>query len=328
MEENAQRKKSLWEYGVVIWVIITLNFFLPRAMPGDPFLIISGENDEEIAQFSDEQRAYYRELYGLDKPLPIQYGSYLFSLMRLDLGQSLYFNAPVSSLIVERLPWSLLLVGASIILSTTLGLLLGGVAALFRGLWIDTSLYFSLIVISEIPAFLLALMLLFLFSATLEWFPLSGAMTHFMEFDGVGARFIDIARHAVLPVISLTIVRMGGMFLLARNSMIRVLSKDYIRTAEAKGLSRVRILTAHIMRNAMLPVATRFFLSLGGFVGGAILVETVFSYPGLGYLMREAVLVQDYPLIQGIFLLVTVAVLLANFVADQIYPKLDPRIGG
>lgn len=318
-------KKGVVEYLIVIWVILSLNFFLPRIMPGDPFLILSGENGEETARFSEQQRRYYHDLYGLDKPVGVQYLSYMTSLLRADLGESLYYNEPVFSILMQRLPWSLFLVLAAVFLSSFAALIFGGIAA-FRGGWMDASLYFSMIVISEIPAFLVALLLLFVFSASLKWFPLSGGMSHFMGVSGLIARVADILHHAVLPAVSLSIVRAGGMFLLSRNSMVGILSKEYIRTARAKGLGRFRIVTAHVMRNAMLPVVTRFFMSLGGFAGGAILVENVFAYPGLGYLMREAVIVQDYPMIQGIFLLVTLAVLTANFLADRIYPLLDPRV--
>ena len=156
-----------------------------------------------------------------------------------------------------------------------------------------------MIAISEIPAFLLGLVLLFTLAAGLGLFPLSGAMTHFARYTGFWDKFADIARHAALPVITLAMARTGGMYLLARNSMTTVLTKDYLRTARAKGLTPMRILARHTLRNAMLPIVTRIFLSLGGLVGGAILVENVFAYPGLGRLMREAVLVHDYPIDPG-----------------------------
>jgi peptide/nickel transport system permease protein len=217
-------------------------------------------------------------------------------------------------------------VTAAIILSTLAGCLLGSLSACFGGRRPDRWLYLTMIAISEIPAFLLGLLLLFGLAAGLRLFPLSGAMTPFAEYRGLWDRLSDLARHAALPVLTLSLVRTGGMYLLARNSMITVLTRDYVRTARAKGLFPLRILTRHTLRNAMLPIVTRVFLSLGGMVGGAILVENVFAYPGLGLLMREAVLVHDYPLIQGIFLLVTLSVLSANVTADILYTCLDPRI--
>lgn len=321
-----QGTKRFLEYLLTIWVIVTLNFALPRVMPGDPFLFLSAEEGDEIARFSETQQHYYRSQYGLDRPLIVQYGTYLGALVKGDLGYSIYYNQGVTAILLRRLPWTLLLVTAAVALSTLAGALLGSLSAYFRGRRLDRWLYPAMIAVSEIPAFLLGLVLLFALAAGLKLLPLSGAMTHFTADNGLWDKFMDIVRHAVLPVLTLTIVRAGGMYLLARNSTATVLTKDYLRTAHAKGLHSLRILVRHTLRNAMLPIVTRIFLSLGGLVGGAILVENVFAYPGLGFLMREAVLVHDYPMIQGIFLIVTVSVMSANFSADLIYRRLDPRI--
>jgi len=319
-------RQTILQYLITVWVIATLNFLLPRMMPGDPFLLLSADQGEEIARFSEAQRRYYIAQYGLDRPWLEQYAVYLAALARGDLGQSLYYNEPVTEILIRRLPWTLVLVLAAVALSTVAGALLGSLSAHRRGGWTDRLLYAAMITIAEVPAFLLGLVLLFVFAAGLRLFPLSGAMTPFAETGSAWAHLADLAWHAALPVATLTIVRSGGMYLLARNSMTTVLARDYLRTARAKGLGPGRILMRHSLRNALLPITTRVFLSLGGLVGGAILVENVFAYPGLGRLMREAVLVQDYPLIQGIFLLVTVSVLTANFLADFVYARLDPRI--
>jgi peptide/nickel transport system permease protein len=315
----------LKDYLFTVWVIVTLNFFLPRAMPGDPFLHISSEMGEEVAVFTEEQRQYYLEYYGLNRPIMNQYFSYLWEIGKGNLGFSLYYNEPVGKIIVKRLVWTGFLVITTVILSTLLGTALGSLSAWFRDRWVDKALFFNLILVSEVPAFLLGLILLFVFAAGTGWFPLSGAFTHFSNYN-IFQRTLDILHHAVLPVVTLTITRLGGMYLLARNSMTSVLSRDYMRTAQAKGLSKPRIIFHHGMRNALLPIVTRVFLGLGGIVGGAILVENVFTYPGLGLLMREAVMMHDYALLQGIFLVVTLCVLLANLFADLIYRKLDPRI--
>ena len=319
--------QRILEYCFTVWVIVTLNFALPRVMPGDPFLHLSAEENAEVAGFSRAQQDYYRSQYGLDRPVMEQYIVYLSALLRADLGYSIYYNQDVTAILLRRLPWTLLLVTVAVGASTLAGCLLGSLSASYRGRWQDRWLYPVMIAVSEIPAFLLGLVLLFTLAAGLRLFPLSGAMTHFAVYNGAADKIADIARHAVLPVLTLTIARTGGMYLLARNSLTTVLARDYIRTARAKGLHPARILIRHTLRNAMLPIVTRIFLSLGGLVGGAILVENVFAYPGLGRLMRDAVLVHDYPLIQGIFLLVTVSVLSANFLADLIYGRLDPRIG-
>jgi len=321
-----QRTRRLLEYLFTVWIIVTLNFALPRVMPGDPFLYLSTDQGQEIARFSEAQQDYYRRQYGLDRPLAQQYAAYLAALAAGDLGYSIYYNQGVTAILLQRLPWTLLLVTAAVALSALAGCLLGSMSAAFRGRALDRWLYPAMIAVSEIPAFLLGLLLLFTLAAGWQLFPLSGAMTHFAVYASLWDRLADIARHAALPVLTLAIVRTGGIYLLARSSMAAVLARDYLRTARAKGLHPLHILVRHTLRNAMLPIVTRIFLSLGGLVGGAILVENVFAYPGLGRLMREAVLVHDYPMIQGIFLLVTLTVLTANYLADRIYGRLDPRI--
>lgn len=317
---------NISEYLATFLVVLTLNFVLPRVMPGDPFLFLSSDVGDEVARFSPAQEEAYRSQYGLDRPWHEQYGIYLLRLLHGDLGYSIYYNQEVTAILLARLPWTLLLVLSAVFLSTILGCLLGSLSAIFRNRAPDRVLYPMLITMSEIPPFLLGLVLLFVFAASMKLFPLSGAMTHFAKHSNFWETATDIAHHAVLPILTLTLVRTGAMYLLARNAMTTVLARDYIRTARAKGLTSPRILVRHSLRNAMIPVTTRIFLSLGGLVGGAILVENVFAYPGLGRLMREAVLVHDYPMIQGIFLLVTLFVLLANGAADLIYRRLDPRI--
>ncbi len=315
-------------YLITVWVILTLNFLLPRLMPGDPFVYLSGEEGEDLPEISEAQKNYYMIQYGFDDPLYLQYGRYFARLARGDLGQSIYYNTPVSIMLARRLPWTLGLVCLAVLFSTILGTLLGGIAAALRHHWVDRFLFMGLIVVSEIPAFLLGLVMLFFFAAFLKLFPLSGAMTPFPGPMTALEKLSDICRHGALPVATLTLARLGGIFLLARNSLVTIMARDYLITARAKGLGRGRIFWRHALRNAMLPIVTRVFMSLGALTGGAILVENVFNYPGLGKLMRQAVLYQDYPLIQGIFLLVTLAVLLANFMADLVYKHLDPRISG
>jgi peptide/nickel transport system permease protein len=318
------KQKKAMEYMITIWVIITLNFMLPRLMPGDPFIFLSGEEGEDIAVFSEAQRQYYFQQYNFDKPLAVQYGRYLTGLFKADLGYSIYYNESVLNIIARRLPWTLFLVTAAVAISTFSGTILGAVSAGARHLWADHVFFLGFIIISEIPAFLLGLVLLFVFAAQMGIFPLSGAMTHFCHHMTLGQKISDIAMHAALPVATLAIVRIGGIYLLARNSIVTVLARDYIVTARALG--KIRVFRRHTLRNAMLPIVTRVFLSLGALVGGAILVENVFNYPGLGRLMREAVMVHDYPLIQGIFMVVTLTVLSANLMADFIYKRIDPRV--
>jgi len=315
------------EYAITIWVIITLNFLLPRLIPGDPFLVLSSQEaeDEEII-LSEEQRQYLFEYYGLDQPIHKQYFVYMGELLRGNLGFSLYYKQPVSEIIISRLPWTVFMVISAVVLSTLIGTIIGCISAWYREKWVDKSLFLFMIIFSEIPSFLIGLILLFVFAAGLGLFPLAGAVTHFADFQSGWSRIWDVIHHAILPVTALTISHLGGTYLLGRNSMTTVLEKDYLRTAWAKGLSQSRIIFRHALKNALLPIVTRVFISLGSLVGGAILVENVFSYPGLGTLMRQSVRVHDYPVIQGIFLVVTILVLLANFLADLVYKKLDPRV--
>jgi peptide/nickel transport system permease protein len=317
----------LLEYALTIWIITSLNFLLPRMIPGDPFLTLSSDSaeDEEII-LTAEQRAYYNKYYGLDKTLGEQYIDYYKELFKGNFGYSLTYKDSVSSIIMRRLPWTAFMVLSSVILSTIIGAILGVISAWYRNRWPDKLLYIQSILLSEMPSFLLGLILLFVFAASLKLFPLSGALTPFAKYANIGEKITDIIKHAVLPVTALTITQLGGMYLLSRNSVIAVLKKDYVRTAEAKGLPKRRVMSRHIFRNAMLPIVTRVFISLGSLVGGAVLVESVFAYPGLGQLMKQSVRMHDYPVIQGIFLVVTIFVMLANMLADLVYSKLDPRI--
>ncbi len=315
------------EYAITFMVIITLNFMLPRMMPGDPFLHLSGEGGEEVWAFTAEQRQYFIEYYGLDRPLPEQYARYLTGLIQGDMGVSYYYKDQVSSIILRRLPWTLMIVAGATLLSLLLGTVLGSFSAFHRESWKDKSLYLLMIVFSEIPAFLLGIVLLIIFAAGMGLFPLSGAMRHFANYTG-WEHVKNVLHHAALPVITLSLARVGGIYLLVRNTFTTVMGKDYIRTARAKGLTEKRIRYYHALRNALLPLVTRVALQMGAMVGGAVLVENVFAYPGLGLLMRQAVFVRDYPLLQGIFLVLAFGVLGANLLADLLYRVLDPRTRG
>lgn len=318
--------KKISEYFITFFVIITLNFFVPRLMPGDPFTFLSSEEGQVTVTFSEEQINKYKAYYGLDKPLNVQYASYIKNLLKGNIGYSIYYNDSVINILGKRMLWTISIVIAAIFISCLAGTILGSLSAWYRNGLLDKVLYSIMIAISEIPAFLIGILFLFILAAKLEMFPLSGGMSTFAKFDGFAEMMIDVIHHAVLPVLTLSIVRLGEFYLLSRNSMISVLSKDYMRTARAKGIGDVRIIFRHALKNAMLPIVTRVFLSLGAVFGGAILVENVFNYPGLGRLMREAVMVRDYVLIQGIFLFVAVTVLTMNLAADIIYRKLDPRV--
>ncbi len=323
---NGRAAKKLVEYLITFFCIVTLNFFLPRLMPGDPFTFVSGEVDEVTVTCSEEQLVKYKEYYGLDQPLSKQYVDYISKLMCGDIGYSIYYNEDVLTLLGKRALWTIVLVVVAILLSCVLGIMLGSISAWNRNNYLDRFLYYWMICTSEIPSFLIGLLLLFVGAAWLDWFPLSGGISTFAVFHSPWNKVLDLVHHAVLPIITLVVARLGSFYMISRSSMLTVLSKDYMRTARGKGLSWQRLLFVHALKNAAIPVVTRVFLSLGTVFAGAVLVENVFNYPGIGQLMRESVMLRDYVLIQGIFLFFAISVLTMNFVADLIYKKLDPRV--
>ena len=324
--KTKKRLKSIAGYLFTLLLLLTLNFSLPRLMPGDPFIQAGGEAGEVVTYYSEDQIDYLREYYGLDEPVHEQYLTYLGEIFSGNLGFSFYYNEDVGEIILKRLPWTMFLVISSMVFSIILGVFLGSYSAENRGSWKDRAAYLIMIVFSEIPAFLIGIFLLVILGANLGLFPLSGGITHFTEHESIWSQGIDIVYHAALPILTLTLSRVGGMYLLTRNSMTAVLTKDYIKTARAKGLNNTRIKYVHALKNAILPLITRICLQMGGVIGGAVLAENVFAYPGLGTLMTDAVFVRDYPLLQGIFLVMALTVMGANLLADILYQKLDPRV--
>lgn len=314
-------------YLLIILTVITINFFLPRLMPGDPFLFLSVEDGNVSVTFSQEQIDYYMGYYGLDRPLHIQFATYLKQIMTGDLGNSIHYNQQVDKLILSRLPWTLLIVFSSLGISCIAGAILGAISAWKRNGWLDKILYFIMGIISEIPSFMVGLGLLFVMAANWKWFPLSGATTPFKVYESNWSFIMDVLLHAALPILTLALTQIGDFYLVSRNSMMTVLTKAYMLTAKAKGLKKHTIIIKHGLKNAWLPVLARLFLSLSRALGGAVLVENVFAYPGVGKLMREAVMIRDYVLIQGIFLVVVLTVVVVNIFADWLYKKLDPRVG-
>ncbi|TCJ16728.1 ABC transporter permease [Rubrobacter taiwanensis] len=309
------------QYVLVLWVALTLNFLLTRVAPGDPINYLLGD---EVNALTPEQREQVLSQYGLDEPLLVQYGMYWVNVARFELGTSVRFGQPVADVLIDRLPWTLLLVGCATVLSTFIGITAGTIAAWKRGSARDTGLMVGILSLEAMPGFWIGMILISVFSVTLGLFPTYGAVS-LVSLDGL-AHVWDVARHLVLPVIAITLATSGSVFLLSRASMLTTLGEDYTTMAEAKGVSERGVVFRHALRNALLPVYTNFTLSLGTLVSGAVVIETVFAYPGLGRLIYEGVLARDYPLLQGAFLLVTVGVISANLLADLTYPLLDPRV--
>lgn len=313
---------KLGQYVLVLWIAITLNFFLPRMMPGNPLALLAGE---EVNLLTPAQRQEIKAKVGLDQPLPAQYVQYAQNLLRGDFGYSYQKNKPIIGILAERLPWTLLLTGTSLLLSTLIGVTLGALSAWQRGGRRDVGLLGVFIFLESLPAFWVGMLLVALFAVRWPLFPTFGAVTPWVTMTSE-ERILDILRHLALPLTTLTIVSISGTFLVARYSMLSVLGEEYINVARAKGLRERSVLFRHALRNALLPIATVFTLNLAFAVGGATVVETVFSYPGVGRLIYEAVLNRDYPVLQAAFLLITVVVVAANILADTVYPLLDPRV--
>ncbi len=319
--------RRLGFYLLAGWAALTLNFFLPRLMPGDPATALFARFRGRLAP---EAMDALRETFGLTQaPLWKQYLTYLSHVLRGDLGVSVaYFPAPVSQVIATGLVWTLFLAGTAVVISFAIGTLLGIVSAWRRRGWVDTWLPSTLVFLGAFPYFWLAMVALYVLGFALGWFPLGHAYGDDLT-PGFTFEFIaDVFRHAALPVGTVVIATLGGWLLTMRNSMISILGSDFVNLARAKGLTPRRVVMRYAARNALLPSVTGFGMALGFVLGGSLLTEIVFSYPGQGYLLVQAVRNQDYALMQGIFLVITLAVLGANWLVDLVYLWLDPRTRG
>ena len=316
--------RRLGFYLLAAWVALTLNFFLPRLMPGDPATALFARFRGRLGP---EAMQALRETFGLtDAPLLSQYLTYLAHALRGDLGISVaYFPSPVTEVIATGLIWTIFLAGTAVVVSFAIGTLLGVAAAWWRRGWVDTWLPSLLVFLGAFPSFWLAMVALYVLGFTLGWFPLGHAYGDDLTPGFSVAFFADVARHAVLPIGTIVIATLGGWLLSMRNTMIAILGSDYVNLARAKGLPASRVALRYAARNALLPSVTGFGMALGFVLGGSLLTEIVFSYPGQGYLLVQAVRNQDYPLMQGIFLVITLAVLAANWLVDLVYLWLDPR---
>jgi peptide/nickel transport system permease protein len=308
------------QYALVLWAAVTLNFALPHLAPGDPVVYLYGGADQSLDPVLLEQ---IRAGYGLDRPILEQYVSFWSGLVRGDLGTSVQYNRPVADVLWDKLPWTVALVGVATLLAFVIGALLGAWAAWRRGTAKETGTVVTILALDSMPGFWIGMILIAVFSVGLGWFPSYGATT--ITATG-GDWFAEVASRMVLPVATLTIAGIGAFFLMTRASMIGVLDEPFVRLARAKGLSELRVAVRHALRNALLPVYTTLTLALGVMLSGAVVVETVFAYPGLGKLIYDAVTARDYPLLQGAFLLATVGIVAANLLADVTYPLLDPRV--
>ncbi|NAZ83894.1 ABC transporter permease subunit [Kineococcus sp. R8] len=314
-------------YVAALWAALTLNFFIPRWMPGDPVDILISKLAQR-GPVAPATRRSIEALLGTDssQPLWTQYGRYLHNIATGDLGVSVtFFPTTVGQIISQTLPWTIGLIGIATVISFVLGVGLGTLAGWKRGSWIDNLVPVTTM-FQSVPYFWLALILLFLLGSTFAVFPLYGGYDVYGATPGWNSAFLtSVAYYGTLPALTIVLSSIGGWMLGMRNMMVSTLSEDYMVTAEAKGLRPMRIMRRYAARNAVLPSVSGFAISLGFVVAGSIVTEAVFSYPGIGSALLQAVSSNDYALMQGIFLIITVSVLGANLLVDLLYAVIDPR---
>ncbi|HHY32241.1 MAG TPA: ABC transporter permease [Firmicutes bacterium] len=302
---------------LTVAVSVTLTFIIVRVMPGDPATMLMDP------RMTEEIRQQILHDFGLDKPLWVQYLTYVGQLLKGNLGVSFRSLTPVAAVIWSRLPWTLLLMGTSFILTILIGVPLGVVAAVKRGGACDRVINAFAIAGHSIFVPWLGITLLYLLGYTLPWFPIGGAC----DIGVTGWEAVSsVARHLVLPVTTLTIINLASYVLFLRTGMVETLREDFVRTARAKGVPENRVIFRHALRNAFLPTVTMIGLQLGSMVGGAVLTESVFAYPGVGRLIYESVTQHDYPVLQGTFIILAFTVILANILTDLAYAYLDPKV--
>ena len=306
----------------VLWAVATILFFIFRLAPGTPLAAYIEPT------FTEEQQEALLARFGLDKPLYVQYGIYLLNLLKGDLGDSFIFRDSVANLIWEVFPNTIALTLVSLIVAYIVGVLGGALLAWMRNTWFETWSIPLVLATRAAPEFWLGMILLAIFSFGLGVFPSGGAVTAGAEFPNEWARFfsLDFLKHLILPSLTLAIYLHGLPLLLMRSNMLEVMQEDFVTMAQMKGLSTWNIMVRHAARNALLPVLTAFALGIGYSIGGNVVIETVFSWPGLGRMLVRAVSANDYPLAQGAFLVIAAVMIFMNFIADLLYSTLDPRV--
>lgn len=314
--------RTVLQYALTLLVALAVNFFLPRLAPGNPINSLLGA--DVVETMTAEQVAQVAAELGIHDPLHIQFWNYLTGIFSTDFGNSILLGMPVWDALMQRLPWTLLLMGVALLFSTLIGTVLGVVSAWKRGEITDIVTMGGVLFIGSLPPFWLAMMLIILFSTTLGWLPSFGAYqlgTSFPRPDW----FLGVGKRLIMPALALGVVQAASVLLISRASMMAALNQDYIMFARAKGVSERVIFFKHAFRNALLPLYTHVMMGLGSLVGGALVIESVFAYPGLGSLVVMGVNSRDYPLLQGLFVIATISIILANLVTDIFYPLIDPR---
>lgn len=309
-------------YLIAFAVIVAINFVLPRLIPGDPVMAIFGQCG--CTTITPEVRAQLIARFALNKPLYAQLLAYLGALAKGDLGYSFFYNKPVIGVILDALPWTLFLVGTAIMVSSVLGTLIGMESGWRRGRKADSILLSGMMFVYGLPDFFIGIVLLLVFGILLGIMPLSGAMTLYSGLTGLPL-LLDILQHAALPLTALTIANLSSYYILSRNTMVSTLGEPFVLTARAKGLPDRAVRYHHAGRYSILPSITQFGIQVGRLFIGALLIEVVFSYPGMGMLAYRALSARDYPLLQGIVFIITAFVMVSSLLVDLLYKKVDPR---
>ena len=312
------------KYIVLFFILLTIHFILPRIMKADPFVFLSSDGTE-VASYTEEEILKYKQYYGLDMPLWRQYLNYLFGIFTGNLGYSIYFKEKVITLIFSRLVWTAGIVIFSLCISSVFGLFLGSFSAWNCQRKIDTVLYQGMVIISEIPSFLTANMILMFFIIKWRILPTAGGITPFIKIEFSWSFILDVIKHAVLPSLTLTFLRLPDFYFVSRSAMLQQIQKKYVETAQAKSLGDIYILMRHCLPNAINPIMTRFLLSIQTMFNATLIVENVFKYPGIGKLIRDAVFYRDYLLLQGIFLVITIFILTISLLGENFYQTIEKR---
>ena len=314
---------------LTILTVVTLGFWMLKAIPGDTADYIRAQlsrgNQPDPERLSQVVEVYTN--VNPDQPLYMQYLTYLGKLVQGSMGRSVYFDEKVEVLLAEALPWTVFVIGTSLLLMYVVGIFSGAVLALKEGSRFDVSFTLGSITFASIPYYIFALALIFLFSYQLQWFPTGGHYDELNLSPGLSAEFIvSVLRHAALPVASFAIGGIGTVALSMRGNSIQIIGDDFVRVAELRGISQRRIATRYVAHNAILPLYTQIVLSIGAVLGGSAILETVFAYKGVGWILYRAFQVRDFPLMLGSFIMLSTAVIVAALIADLTYSKIDPRI--
>jgi peptide/nickel transport system permease protein len=301
-----------------LFMVTLIVFFAMRLLPGDPIIIYIGQS-QQLSTLTEEGMEKLRHEFGLDKPIMVQYANWVSGVVRLDFGRSIFYHMPVGTLLRERYPVTINLGLYAFVISTILGILAGVMAAVRRGRWADRIVTPLSYVGITIPVFWLGIIMIYILGLRLNWLPIIGYTSPFENL------WMSL-KQAIMPTICLSVGALAGIARQARSSMLEVVRQDYIRTAWSKGLAERMIILKHALKNSLIPVITILGLQLGFIFGGSVIVETVFSIPGIGYLMVTSIFAQDYSVVQSCTLVFAVVVVFANLIVDIAYAWLDPRI--